>query len=380
MNPIRIAVASSLMLASIASADIGFPAAVTASRAAAPLGTLFSIQQRVRNGAMVYEGDLFNASLTTRYQARLNLDTGDLIRLDINGVSDAARASLQPIADRLGEVQVDFAAAIDAANASTQRSDVQKVAYDLEAGILAYQVDYFDGVTKAYIDSVTGGVIPHHMPDDDMDPTNPATSVLSAIGIAAEHKGASWAVIGLENEAEKGGNIVQVLLVDLKSGMLSQINVGGSAILSETDFAPVGGQVAKVAAIRANWGSVHTSLAGAVAEADAAYPGAGVVEASLKIAQEDAGLTIRWKLNLITADLIQIDYFVDATAAGGMGFRFAAAPAAARVGDYNYDGVVNALDITEVFSAWGATNPLMDIDGDGLVGSAEVAAVISNWG
>ena len=63
-----------------------------------------------------------------------------------------------------------------------------------------------------------------------------------------------------------------------------------------------------------------------------------------------------------------------------MGFRFAAAPAAARVGDYNYDGVVNALDITEVFSAWGATNPLMDIDGDGLVGSAEVAAVISNWG
>jgi hypothetical protein len=378
-----IAITSTLVAASLAAtatADIGFSAAVDGARAAAPLGTLFGIQQRERNGAMVYEGELYNAALTTRYQPRLNIETGALIRLNINAVSAANRANLQPIADRLDEVQVDFAAAIDTANTASARTDVQKVAYDIEAGILAYQVEYFDGVTKMYIDSVTGGVIPHHGADDDMDPTNPSTSVMSAIGLAEGHKGMGWVTIGLENEAEKGGNIVEVLLMDLKSSMLSVVRVAGDAVLSASDFEPAGNQASRVAAIRGNWDLVVTGLSAAIGAAEAAYPGAGIAEAEFEVETEKTGNTVSWKINLITAEMIEIDYIVDASQAIGNGFRFATAPVTARQGDYNRDGIVDALDITEVFNAWGSVNPIMDVNGDDMVGAQEVTAVISNWG
>jgi len=378
-----IAITSTLVAASLAAtatADIGFSAAVDGARAAAPLGTLFGIQQRERNGAMVYEGELYNAALTTRYQPRLNIETGALIRLNINAVSAANRANLQPIADRLDEVQVDFAAAIDTANTASARTDVQKVAYDIEAGILAYQVEYFDGVTKTYIDSVTGGVIPHHGADDDMDPTNPSTSVMSAIGLAEGHKGMGWVTIGLENEAEKGGNIVEVLLMDLKSSMLSVVRVAGDAVLSASDFEPAGNQASRVAAIRGNWDLVVTGLSAAIGAAEAAYPGAGIAEAEFEVETEKTGNTVSWKINLITAEMIEIDYIVDASQAIGNGFRFATAPVTARQGDYNRDGIVDALDITEVFNAWGSVNPIMDVNGDDMVGAQEVTAVISNWG
>ena len=378
-----IAITSTLVAASLAAtatADIGFSAAVDGARAAAPLGTLFGIQQRQRNGAMVYEGELYNAGLTTRYEPRLNLETGALIRLNINAVSAANRANLQPIADRLDEVQVDFAAAIDTANTASARSDVQKVAYDIEAGILAYQVEYFDGQTKMYIDSVTGGVIPHHGADDDMDPTNPSTSVMSAIGLAEGHKGMGWVTIGLENEAEKGGNIVEVLLMDLKSSMLSVVRVAGDAVLSASDFEPAGNQASRVAAIRGNWDLVVTGLSAAIGAAEAAYPGAGIAEAEFEVETEKTGNTVSWKINLITAEMIEIDYIVDASQAIGNGFRFATAPVTARQGDYNRDGIVDALDITEVFNAWGSVNPIMDVNGDDMVGAQEVTAVISNWG
>ena len=378
-----IAVTSTLVAASLAAtatADIGFSAAVDGARAAAPLGTLFGIQQRQRNGAMVYEGELYNAGLTTRYEPRLNLETGALIRLNINAVSAANRANLQPIADRLDEVQVDFAAAIDTANTASARSDVQKVAYDIEAGILAYQVEYFDGQTKMYIDSVTGGVIPHHGADDDMDPTNPSTSVMSAIGLAEGQKGMGWVTIGLENEAEKGGNIVEVLLMDLKSSMLSVVRVAGDAVLSASDFEPAGNQASRVAAIRGNWDLVVTGLSAAIGAAEAAYPGAGIAEVEFEVETEKTGNTVSWKINLITAEMIEIDYIVDASQAIGNGFRFATAPVTARQGDYNRDGIVDALDITEVFNAWGSVNPIMDVNGDDMVGAQEVTAVISNWG
>ena len=66
-----IVVLSSLIAASAASADIGFAAAVDASRAATPGNAMFSIQQRVRNGVMIYEGEHYNAGLTSRFQPRI---------------------------------------------------------------------------------------------------------------------------------------------------------------------------------------------------------------------------------------------------------------------------------------------------------------------
>ena len=372
-------VLATLLIASTVTADIGFSAAVDASRAAAPAGTLFGIKQRVRNNIWIYEGELYNAALTTQFQPRINRDTGALIRVDLNAVSKSQRAALHPIADRLGEVQIDFAAALAIANASTQRSDAERIAYDLEAGILAYQVNYFDGVTKIYVDSVTGGVIPHHGANDDMDDTNPSTSVIGAIGVAEGFKGEGWVTIGMESEAEKGGNIVEVLLLDLQSGMLSMVNVGGDAVLSSNDFQPVGSQIARIQRVRNNWNLVHTGLAAAVAAAEGAYPGAGISEAEFAVEVEDAGTTVQWKINLITADLIEIDYIVDASTPAANGFRFATAPVTVKLGDINRDGVVNARDMAELFDAWGVANPLLDLNGDGVVGSRDLAVIFANW-
>jgi hypothetical protein len=125
---------------------------------------------------------------------------------------------------------------------------------------------------------------------------------------------------------------------------------------------------------------IEEPMSAAIGAAEAAYPGAGIAEAEFEVETEKTGNTVSWKINLITAEMIEIDYIVDASQAIGNGFRFATAPVTARQGDYNRDGIVDALDITEVFNAWGSVNPIMDVNGDDMVGAQEVTAVISNWG
>jgi hypothetical protein len=123
-----------------------------------------------------------------------------------------------------------------------------------------------------------------------------------------------------------------------------------------------------------------TDLAGAVAATEAEYPGAGIAEAEFEVETEKTGTSLMWKLNIITADLIEIDFMVDASMPIGNAFRFATAPVEPLPGDFNRDGVVNALDLTDVFDAWGSVNPAMDVNGDALVGPHELTTVISNWG
>ena len=121
----------------------------------------------------------------------------------------------------------------------------------------------------------------------------------------------------------------------------------------------------------------------AVAEAEAAYPGAGINEVELEAEQEveKGGTTTlaAWKIGIVTADLIEIDYFVDATMPAGEGFRRAMAPVNGTAGDYNADGIVNALDVGELLAAWTAVNPPMDLDGNGRVDAGDLAILLSNW-
>jgi predicted outer membrane repeat protein len=53
-------------------------------------------------------------------------------------------------------------------------------------------------------------------------------------------------------------------------------------------------------------------------------------------------------------------------------------------GDLNFDGVVDALDITQVLGFWGPCTPgtfcAQDTDGDGMVSATDVAAVLAAWG
>ena len=373
------ALAASSLASTVASADIGFFAAVQLCRNAAPGKTLISVETRIRSGVWVYEGDLYNNPTTVKTTPRLNQATGAIIQIKNDPVGAAEAADIQAILAMLDTATIDFMDAIEIANAAAQQEAAERARLEIEHGILAFQVDYFDG-TQVDVDAVTGGVIPHHNEGEAMEPTLPTTDILPAIAAAEANAGAGWTAIGLEAEAEKGGSLVEVLMLNPKSGMLGMATVVGESVTSFVEFTPSGNQAGKVAQIVGVLGSIQLDVTGAVAAAEAAYPGAGVNEIELVVETEKTGTTVLWKLALITADLTELDFFVDATVpAGGNGFRFATAPRNFVPGDLNRDGIVNAFDLAEVLSAFTFVNPILDMNGNGVVDGPDLATVLSNW-
>lgn len=375
----RILALSPLFLATaLASADIGFPAAVDLSRGAVPQGTLLGVQLRNRDNVWGYEGDLYDAALTTNWGPRFHQDTGDLIGIGVDSPDSSNISNLQAIFARLETATIDFADAQTTANAASARTDVERIQFDLEAGILAFQVEYFDGVTKIYIDSVTGGVIPHFNKGEEVEQTIPGATMISAVALAESTLGAGWHAFQTEAELEDAGATVEVLLFNLKSGMLAQAEVLGETVIV-TEFTPSDAQASMVWELQANWAAVLTGIDGALAAAEVAYPLAGINEVELEIETEKTGPTISWRVGLVTADLIEVDYFVDATTPAGSGFRFATAPINGLAGDLNQDGIVNAVDLTELLGSWSAVNPLLDLDGSGTVDAGDLTIILNNW-
>ncbi|MEY3143693.1 MAG: hypothetical protein RLY21_2186 [Planctomycetota bacterium] len=373
------ALAASSLASAVASADIGFFAAVQLSRNAVPGSTLLSVESRIRNGIWVYEGDLYNDAATLKSTPRLNRDTGAIIQIETDATDAEEAAQVQAIFALLDTATIDFMDAIEIANEAAQQEATERAKLEIEHGILAFQVDYFDG-TQVDVDAVTGGVIPHHGEGDEIEATLPSTAILPAIAAAELEAGAGWRTVGLETESEKGGSIVEVLMLNPKSGQLGLATVVGETVTNFVEFTPVGNQAARVAEITAVLGSIQLDVAGAVAAAEAAYPGAGINEIELEVETEKTGTTVFWKLALVTEDLTELDFFVDATVpAGGNGFRFATAPTNYVPGDLNRDGVVNAIDLAEILSAFGFVNPLLDLNGNGLADAADLATVLSNW-
>ena len=47
-------------------------------------------------------------------------------------------------------------------------------------------------------------------------------------------------------------------------------------------------------------------------------------------------------------------------------------------GDLNFDGIVNAADLTILLNGWGSSGA--DINGDGTTNAADLSILLSNWG
>ena len=47
--------------------------------------------------------------------------------------------------------------------------------------------------------------------------------------------------------------------------------------------------------------------------------------------------------------------------------------------DYNHDGQVGAVDLTELLSVWATINPGYDLDGDQMVTGSELGALLLGW-
>jgi hypothetical protein len=88
---------------------------------------------------------------------------------------------------------------------------------------------------------------------------------------------------------------------------------------------------------------------------------------------------VLWKVSLITVDLIEVDFFVDAMTAGAGGLQFATAPVNFNDADFNRDGIVDAIDLADILSTFGAVNPPMDLSGNGTVDAADLAMLLSSW-
>lgn len=359
-----------------ATADIGFPAAVDLSRAAVPDATLFSVELRERNNVLVYEGDMYNAALTANWDPRFNPETGALIVIDIDSVDPSDISNLTQIFAMLPSAQLDFAAALDIAAAAHTGSGVQKIGLDIEAGILAFQVEFFD-LSKIYVDSVTGGIIPHHQQGDDMEETLPAAAFTTAIGAATTFVGEGWTAWESEAEDESSSSTtnvdrVEVTFFNADGSQLQQVdvNLAGVVIDSQT-FAPGASQAARIAAILPLLGGMTVGMSSAVASAEAANPGSGIHEVELKVENGD----LAWKVQLITALLVEIDFWVDATTQ-----TFAStAPVNFEPADVNRDGTVNALDMVELFAMWGTSNPDYDFDSSGMLDGGDLSAMLSAW-
>lgn len=359
-----------------ASADIGFAAAVDLSRTAVADATLFSVELRERNNMLVYEGDMYTPALTVNWNPRFNPETGALIVIDINGVDQSNVSNLTQIFAMLPSAQLDFAAALDIATAAHTGSGVQKIGLDIEAGILAYQVEFFD-LSKVYVDSVTGGVIPHHQNGDDMEDTLPAAAFQTAIGAATTFVGEGWTAWEADAEDESGSNSsnvdrVEVTFFNADASQLQQVDVDlAGVVISSQTFSPGASQAARIAAILPLLGGMTVGMSSAVASAEAAHPGSGIHEVELKL--ENGDLT--WKVQLITTLLVEIDFWVDATTQ-----TFAStAPVNYLQGDLNRDGIINGVDLVELFAMWGSANPDYDFDSSGSIGGGDLPAILSGW-
>jgi polyhydroxybutyrate depolymerase len=48
-------------------------------------------------------------------------------------------------------------------------------------------------------------------------------------------------------------------------------------------------------------------------------------------------------------------------------------------GDFNGDGIVDGVDLSQLLGYWNTANPLYDIDANGLVDGADLTIVLANW-
>jgi uncharacterized membrane protein YkoI len=363
--------------AASAQADIGFPAAVTGCRAAVPQGTLLAVEIRERNNVLVYEGDMYDQAVTINWDPRLNMTTGALIAIDVDSPDQSSLSTIQWIMANLESATLDFADAIDAAAGSSSSSGLQKIQFDREEGILAFQLEYFD-LSKIYVDAVTGGIIPHHSSGDDFEETLPPAQFNACLAAADAAVGAGWTAFEGESEDESSSsmtpaNRVEVRYFETKGTGVRQVTVAvDGTVLSNVEYTPTASQASRIAAIRALVSSLAVSMSSAVDTAVVNYPAATVHEAELKVEQG----ALKWKVELITAALVEIDVWVDATTPA---FLYATAAANTLPSDLNEDGLVDGSDLVQLFALWGVANPVIDMDGDTFVGGAELAGVLSRW-
>lgn len=367
-----LALTSITLTAASASADVGFAAAAKAARGAAPLGTLFQVEQRVRNGVQVYDADLFQ-SPGTDWAVRIRRDSGAVMGVEQSPTAAEDVALYEQILSMLPDATIDFGGAVDrAVEAGPEGASVSKVSLDIELAMLAYQVSFAGSDARVYIDSVTGNVVPHHGADDDHETTVPGANFVSALDAAVAAAGVP--ALSAEAEAEDVGAMLESLHWDAKAGELVLVTTraGDSVVVDMVRWVPTADQAARIADEVAAIGSATVSASAALATALEQHPGATLH--GIEFEAEDAGSS--WLVQLITDQGFELDVVVNAT--NSAAFRIQAAVNFAPA-DLDRDGRVSGTDLGILVGLWGSFDPIADLTGDNMITGADLGVLVGAW-
>lgn len=376
--PVTLVALVGLATTETARADIGFAAAASACRAIVPGQELLALRQRTRNGIWVYEGDFADNPATTFTTATINRDTGVQIDLATAPMPPDERTATQLALQRLNYAGTDFAAAVAAASDETGRTDTERVDLLYEGGILAFRVGYFDDPALVEIDSITGAPIPAVIPGLGIEPTVSVAEMAGAIAHAEFIAGANWRAIEATALQRFDGTTVRVLLANQLSGYLAQPEIVQGYFIPSPVFAPLGAQVVRAANVALGSPVVCPAIA-ALSAVQAASPGLGVNRIRLERVEQGGSAAYRWIAGIVDATEIERDAHVDATLPAPRKSPIFTAPFDLTQGDVTRDGVVDARDLAEILSYWGAINPVLDVDGSGSLGAGDLAVVLSEW-
>jgi len=367
---------AALASSTAAAADIGFVAAVDLCRNALPDKTLISVEKRVRDGTLVYEGDMYLPSnLATEWEPRFRVSDGAPMGINIDQTDASDLSELQAIFAAFDEIQIDFAGALAIAQAAAPEGAPNKIEIDFEEGILSYKVEFDEDTFRIYVAASNGAIVPQHNQGDDFEDLATAAQMTAAVDAVS---GNGFLVIKVEGDDESGADdntasIIEVTQWNSKSNqfVLTTVDAATAAILSSVTFGPAGSQAAKMAAIMALIDTLNVTVGDAVALVAADFPGAGFHEVELKA--EDLGLV--YKVEIITASGLELDVWVDAST----GTMSATAAVNFVPADLNADGVVDGADLAEILGSWGFFSLSLDLTGDGMLDGADLAVVLGSW-
>ena len=378
MSPSRFSLLATLIIAAPAAAQVSMIDAIGIAEGAVADRLLVQIRLEDED-APVWKASFVNADLLDEAEVKVDAATGAVVGQGFEAIEPSDLVVYQTIFANPDAIAISFAEAVAAAEAVAGAKETPfDGQLDLEAGILAYQVEFLPSEAKYYVDAATGDVANHHGDDEGDDDVITPASLIAGIDAAFGLNGLP--VLAAEGEDEQGGDdntasVVEVLQWNAKTGELVEtvVDAATGEVLSNIAFVPSGNQLARLQPVIDALDSITMSFAEAIDAALAEHPGAlGVHEVALEA--EDAG--VFFKVELVNALGFEIDVYIDA---------MSGAPAASHAGvnfhpcDYDCDGQVEAGDLAELLSVWGSMNPGYDLDGDQMVTGSELGALLIGW-
>lgn len=366
-----------------ACADIGYAQAAAIARAFNPGRVLVSMRFRQSNQGPFYATVFVDQSCTVLYGLDIDAETGANLGGENNEVPPDEEHGLRDVVDRRDLIELDYDAAIAAAQVASGRpgAEVRRCNLLSKSFMIIYELRYNDR-TRLFVDAITGQLVTNAdaATSQNAIPTAEYLAALArASSVAAGYSGAQWMPFSCENIATPDGIAMSVLFLDRAYGQVLQVDMLGDTV-EAFDYPPAGSLFTKVQAIRARLPQIVVNASEFLERVESSFPGCAVSTIGLKVQDNNGNIRTRWSASLRTALDEQLEFAIDATVPAPLALGIATVPRASRPGDFNQNGHVGSSDLAELLTTIGSQYPPHDIDQDGWVTVRDLAILLGNWG